>query len=161
MAGRRGLQFGIDLALSSLLATAPMLLVLLLPRNPDGTLGRLTLAVPLIGLLLLAAAVLSWWYWSVLAARRGGRTPGMGWLGLRVVGPHGGAPGVGAMTLRWVGLLVDGILAGLVGLGFILATPRRQRFGDLLANTLVVADPPADRALATVDEDHTGANPAI
>lgn len=136
----RGLQFGIDLALSALLSLLPMSVMLVLPRNPDGTLGALLVSVPVIGLAMAAGVVLSWWYWSVLPVRRGGRTPAMGWLGLRVVDEHGRPVGTAAMTLRWMGLLVDAMLMGLVGLAAMLMTPRAQRVGDLLAATLVVRD---------------------
>jgi uncharacterized RDD family membrane protein YckC len=138
----RGAQFGIDLTLSCLLAVAPLLVVPLLPRNPDGTLGALLVSVPVIGLAMAGGVVLSWWYWSVLPVRRGGRTLAMGWLGLRVVDELGRPVGIAAMTLRWLGLLVDAMLVGLVGLAAMLLTPRTQRFGDLLAATLVVRDQP-------------------
>ena len=138
----RGVQFGIDLALSALLCMLPMSVVLVLPRNPDGTLGALLVSIPAIGLAMVVALVLSWWYWSVLPARRGARTLAMGWVGLRVVDGGGQPVGTAAMTLRWLGLAVDAMFLGLVGLVAMLVTPRCQRVGDLLAATEVVRDRP-------------------
>ena len=39
-------------------------------------------------------------------------------------------------------LLVDGLFFGLVGLIAMLATPRGQRLGDVVADTLVVSTLP-------------------
>lgn len=155
----RGVQFGIDLGLSALLCLLPMSVVLVLPRNPDGTLGNLLVSIPVIGLAMAGAIALSWWYWCVLPVRRGGRTPAMGWLGLRVVGEGGQPVGVSAMTLRWFGLLVDAMLVGLVGLAAMLLTARDQRVGDLLASTLVVRSGAGGRAPAD-DAPDAGPDPA-
>jgi uncharacterized RDD family membrane protein YckC len=140
LAGRRAAQFALDLALTTLLCVLPLSVVLVLPRNPDGTLGRLLLSVPVLGLAMAACVLLSWWYWSWLPLRRGGRTPAMGWLGLRVVRMDGGPASGSALTLRWMLLLVDGMLLGLVGGVAILLTDRGQRLGDVVAGTLVVVD---------------------
>lgn len=140
LSGRRAAQFALDLALTTLLCLVPLSVVLVLPRNPDGTLGRLLLSVPVLGLAMVVCVLLSWWYWSWLPLRRGGRTPAMGWLGLRVVRMDGGPASGSALTLRWMLLLVDGMLLGLVGGVAILLTDRGQRLGDVVASTLVVAD---------------------
>jgi uncharacterized RDD family membrane protein YckC len=140
LAGRRAVQLALDLALTTLLCLVPLSVVLVLPRNPDGTLGRLLLSVPVLGLAMVACVLLSWWYWSWLPLRRGGRTPAMGWLGLRVVRMDGGPASGSALTLRWMLLLVDGMLLGLVGGVAILLTDRGQRLGDVVASTLVVVD---------------------
>jgi uncharacterized RDD family membrane protein YckC len=70
-----------------------------------------------------------------------GRTLGKRWTGLRVV-RVGGAP-VGFLTssARNVMRLVD-ILPGMYGVGAIaiLATPKNQRLGDVVAGTLVVRE---------------------
>jgi uncharacterized RDD family membrane protein YckC len=134
----RGLQFAVDFAMSALLCILPMAVVLVLPRNPDGTLGDLLVSIPVIGLAMVASVALSWWYWSRLPVRRGGRTLAMGWFGLQVVGEGGQPVGTATMALRWLGLLVDAMLFGLVGLASMLLTPRTQRVGDLLAATFVV-----------------------
>lgn len=145
----RTLQFTLDLIFSSAICLIPTLVVLLVPRNPDGTLGHLFVAVPLIGLGFLAAVGLSWAYWSVLAAYLGGRTLAMRWLGLQVLESDGHPARMGSLSLRWVGLAVDGAFFGLVGLGFILATPRGQRFGDLLARTTVISSEEAPKRTAS------------
>lgn len=71
----------------------------------------------------------------------GGATLGMRWLGLRVVTPKGGQPSLQAHFLRWLLLVVDGLFFGLVGAVLIAVTPRHQRLGDLVADTLVVRSP--------------------
>ncbi|MFJ9779400.1 RDD family protein [Amycolatopsis sp. NPDC101161] len=70
--------------------------------------------------------------------RRGGSTPGMLVMGLRVQTLRGGQPKARAYLIRWVLLTVDGLLLGLVAVVSIVATQRRQRIGDLVARTLVV-----------------------
>jgi uncharacterized RDD family membrane protein YckC len=70
--------------------------------------------------------------------RRGGVTPGMLVMGLRVETLRGGRPKGRAYLIRWVLLTVDGLLLGLVAVVSVVATRRRQRIGDLVARTLVV-----------------------
>lgn len=70
--------------------------------------------------------------------RRGGVTPGMLVVGLRITSLRGGEPGVRDYLVRWFLLTVDGLLLGLVAAISILVTPRRQRVGDVLARTIVV-----------------------
>jgi uncharacterized RDD family membrane protein YckC len=76
----------------------------------------------------------------VLLAARDGRTPAMRLTGLRIVTTAGTRPRFGAYVVRWLLMVADGALFGLVGLIVIVATPRRQRIGDLVAGTLVVRD---------------------
>ena len=91
-----------------------------------------------------------------------GRTPGKRWTGLRVVRMGGGAVNFTTSAVRNVLRLVDFLpTAYLVGMVAILATPRNQRLGDLVAGTLVVRErrastppPPPWEALAPgTDED--------
>ncbi len=78
--------------------------------------------------------VFAWW-----PATHGGQTPGMKWLGLRIVREEdGGEPTLGQHALRWLLLIVDGIAAGLVGLLIMISSERKQRLGDMAAHTLVV-----------------------
>jgi uncharacterized RDD family membrane protein YckC len=70
--------------------------------------------------------------------RRGGVTPGMLVVGLRIETTQGGAPGVRDYLVRWFLFTVDGLLLGLVAVVSIAATERRQRVGDLIARTVVV-----------------------
>ena len=93
LVARRGVQFVVDLVISALLCALPMAVFVLLPSNPDGSLGALLLAIPLALGVLVLAVVISWCYWAWLPGRRGGRTLAMGWLGLRVETTDG--------ALRW------------------------------------------------------------
>lgn len=70
-----------------------------------------------------------------------GRTLGKRWTGLRVVRVGGAPVGFLTSTVRNVMRLVD-ILPGMYGVGAvaILATPRNQRLGDVVAGTLVVRE---------------------
>ncbi|WP_410672295.1 RDD family protein [Amycolatopsis sp. cmx-4-68] len=70
--------------------------------------------------------------------RRGGVTPGMLVMGLRIETLRGGRPKGRAYLIRWVLLTVDGLLLGLVAVVSMVVTERRQRIGDLVARTLVV-----------------------
>ncbi len=66
-----------------------------------------------------------------------GQTPGMRLLGLRLLDPDGGPPGVGRSLLRLVGLA---LAIGLLFLGFLpaLVDDRRRALQDFLARTVVV-----------------------
>lgn len=70
--------------------------------------------------------------------RRGGTTPAMRWLKLRITRLHGGEPSLRDYCLRSLMMAVDGMFFGLVGAALIAFTPRRQRLGDLVARTVVV-----------------------
>jgi uncharacterized RDD family membrane protein YckC len=134
-------QFALDLAIVTLVTLIPTALILLvLPRNPDDSLGALLITIPAILALLLLAVGISWWYWAWLPRRRGGRTLVMGWLRLRVVRLDGGEAVGSQLTLRWLLLVVDAMFFGAVGLIAMLVSAKRQRIGDSLADTLVVRD---------------------
>jgi len=92
----------------------------------------------MIGLAYLLVAVWSWFVFAGLASRLGGQTIGMRALGLRVVTLTGERPSLGALTVRWLLLLVDGFFCGVVGLIVMAASNRHQRLGDMAAGTLVV-----------------------
>lgn len=137
----RVVQFAVDLAIVALITLIPTTLILLmLPRNPDDTLGQLLIAIPVILALLVLAVVISWWYWAHLPGRRGGQTLAMRWLRLRVVRVDGGEPTGNQLSLRWLLLVVDAMFFGAVGLIAMLASARRQRIGDSMAETLVARD---------------------
>lgn len=70
-----------------------------------------------------------------------GQTLGMRAMNIRVVRIDGGLPNLGQYVTRWILLIVDGALAGLVGLLTMALTQRNQRLGDLAAGTLVVRVP--------------------
>lgn len=69
---------------------------------------------------------------------RGGVTPGMWVLGLRITTVRGGTPSVWDYLVRWFLFTVDGLLLGAVAAVSIAVTRRRQRVGDLIARTVVV-----------------------
>ncbi len=69
-----------------------------------------------------------------------GRTLGKRLLGLRVVAADGGRAGAGKIAIRTAFRLVDGIGFYFIGLIVVLVSGRRrQRLGDLAAQTTVVA----------------------
>ena len=70
--------------------------------------------------------------------RCGGATPGMLVMGLRVEKVDGREPSVWDYLIRSLLFTVDGLLLGLVAVVSIAVTERRQRIGDLLAQTVVV-----------------------
>jgi uncharacterized RDD family membrane protein YckC len=65
-------------------------------------------------------------------------TPGMRCLGLRVVTEHGEPPELRSYLIRWLMAVVDGYFFGLVGALAIAFSRKNQRFGDMVARTLVV-----------------------
>jgi uncharacterized RDD family membrane protein YckC len=138
----RVLQFAVDLTIVAVLCMLPLAVTLVLPRNPDGTVGSLLLAIPLVLLALVACVVLSFWYFAWWPARRGGQTLAMRWLRLAVTAVDGRPATATQLGLRWIMLLVDGMLFGAVGLLAMLLTPRGQRLGDILADTVVVRPDP-------------------
>src|ERR1700728_2140963 len=65
-------------------------------------------------------------------------------LRLRVISMGGGEANMAQLTIRWIGLIFDAIpytwpFTGLLGFIVILCSRDRQRIGDHLARTLVVA----------------------
>jgi uncharacterized RDD family membrane protein YckC len=100
----------------------------------SSSLGAIVFFLGYIVLLVSGFAVYAWW-----PSTHGGQTPGMGWLGLRVVREEdGGEPTLGQHALRWVLLIVDAAFVGIVGLIIMSTSQRKQRLGDMAAHTLVV-----------------------
>lgn len=127
--GSRGLAGGIDLVLKGLLAG--LILVGLLAGL--GTTMALVI-VPAVALTMLL-------YDVVFETCRGGRTPGKGICGLRVVRSSGRPVDLTASVIRNVLRLVDGIaLSYLPTIVSIAVTARNQRPGDLAADTIVIRD---------------------
>ncbi|WP_329046098.1 RDD family protein [Amycolatopsis sp. NBC_01488] len=137
--GRRLVQFLLD----EMLVFVPMLLLAIAVVwlfHPHG-LALLTflkvvlytmLALDFVGLVF----VMVWWPY-----KHGGQTPAMRWLRLRVQTLEGGHPSLGAFVVRDLLMLVDGFAWGLAGIVVMLVTRRRQRFGDVVARTVVVRVP--------------------
>src|SRR4051794_1220525 len=88
----------------------------------------------------LGAVILGWalYYYFALESG-GGQTVGKKLLKLRVVRADGGDAGMGEIAVRTVLRVIDGIGLYIVGLIVMIVTgERRQRIGDLAANTIVV-----------------------
>jgi uncharacterized RDD family membrane protein YckC len=67
-----------------------------------------------------------------------GQTVGMMLFRIRIVDAAGAPAEVGPLLIRWVLLIVDLILLGLVGLVVMLVREDNRRVGDLVAGTYVV-----------------------
>lgn len=109
------------------------------PDAPDsarfGSLDRLVIVLLVLGYYFVTET-----FWAQTLGKRA--------LGIRVARVDGSRPGPGAIAIRTLLRAVDGLpVLYLVGLIAIFATgPRRQRIGDLAAQTRVVAsDAPVDQ----------------
>lgn len=112
-------------ALLSLVAFTPLLFI-----RPG-----LVLALVLLLVFVLLFCVLYTFYVALLEGFRG-RALGKSLLGIEVIREEdGGVPGPGRAALRALTFLFVDMFAGVF---VILASPKRQRPGDMAANTLVV-----------------------
>jgi len=68
-----------------------------------------------------------------------GQTVGKRLFGIRVVTESGDPPGSAASAIRNLLELVDGLFLYALGCALIASSDMRQRFGDRVANTVVVA----------------------
>jgi uncharacterized RDD family membrane protein YckC len=138
-ARRRYLQYVTDFLLMFGIAAMTAIVVTLaaVPLVKWGAPPQLILWSPFIAL-AAGALIADLCFHVVLPYKRGGATPGMRMLGLRVVTMRGGEPSLGAYFVRWLLFAVDGLVFGLVGAILIARTPQRQRLGDLVARTTVV-----------------------
>jgi uncharacterized RDD family membrane protein YckC len=135
---RRYAQWAIDrLLLVVALLVLLVLSLIVVASVPQGT-GRTVMAYVVGGLVLVLLVGGNWFIEVWVPHRWLGGTLGMRWLGLRVVTEHGETPALRAYTIRWLMMIVDGYLFGLVGALAIAFSPRHQRFGDMVARTLVV-----------------------
>jgi uncharacterized RDD family membrane protein YckC len=83
-------------------------------------------------------------YWVLFTHNQNGQTLGMKLLSLRVISKGGGPANRTQLFIRWICLIIDAIpytwpFTGLVGFIVILCSRNRQRVGDHLARTLVIA----------------------
>jgi uncharacterized RDD family membrane protein YckC len=131
--GTRVGQYIVDL----LCAAVPYIVVMILGgvlSTVSGTLGAIVFFLGYLVALVSGFAVYAWW-----PSTHGGQTPGMGWLGLKVVREEdGGEPTLGQHALRWLLLIIDAAFFGIVGLIIMSTSQRKQRLGDMAAHTLVV-----------------------
>lgn len=89
--------------------------------------------------LLFLSGALLWGVYATALELVFGRTLGKRVTSLVVATPEGGRPSPGSIAVRNVLRVVDGLLFYLVGFLFVVLTDRRQRLGDLVADTVVVA----------------------
>jgi uncharacterized RDD family membrane protein YckC len=135
---RRYAQFAVD----RLIVSVPVFAVLLLGlhfalRTPRSD-GRVWLVYATMAVFVLALLGGNWFVEVWVPHRWLGGTPGMRWLGLRVVTEHGEVPELRSYMIRWLMAIVDGYFFGLVGALAIAFSPKHQRLGDMVARTLVV-----------------------
>lgn len=75
------------------------------------------------------------WFWS-----RGGRTPGMMAMGIKVVRDLDGGPiSTGTAVVRLIGYWINS-LTFYIGFAWILVDKRRRGWHDLIAGTCVIAE---------------------
>ncbi len=137
--GTRVGQYIVD----AIIAAVPLIVLLILSgvlaaASGDSTvlalIGGVIYFFAWIAALVSGFAVYAWW-----PSTHGGQTPGMAWLGLKIVREEdGGEPTLGQHALRWLLLIVDGMAAGIVGLIIMSTSQRKQRLGDMAAHTLVI-----------------------
>ena len=106
--------------------------------SSDGTAMIGSLFMGAMALLVVVSLVVHWLLFAWWPAKHGGQTIAMRWFKLRIITEDGGQPTLGALTVRWLLLFVDGFFGGLVGLIVMLNSARHQRLGDSVAKTLVV-----------------------
>jgi uncharacterized membrane protein SpoIIM required for sporulation/uncharacterized RDD family membrane protein YckC len=106
---------------------------------------------------LLAFAFLG--YFVAFEALNGGRTVGKQMLGIRVVMDTGHPVTPTAAVVRGLFRLLDLLVPFLPGFWMILLHRRNQRFGDIVAGTIVVRDIPLDWAMAPPPGLTPGAEP--
>ncbi len=87
------------------------------------------------------------WYWVIRPHSHNGQTFAMKWFGLRVISKDGGPASLTQLFVRWICLLFDSApwmwpINGLLGLIVMLCSRYRQRIGDHLGRTLVIATGP-------------------
>jgi len=142
--GARAGQYFVD----GLLAAVPLIVLLIVligligaasNNSSDNGATAGSLLTGALWLMLVLTFAVHWLVFAWWPSTHGGQTPAMRWLKLRIITEDGGQPTLGALTLRFLMLLiVDGFFGGLVGLIIMLNNPRHQRLGDSVAKTLVV-----------------------
>jgi uncharacterized RDD family membrane protein YckC len=100
--------------------------------------------------LIVLGAALGYIVYATVAELLAGRTIGKAIFGLRVQTITGGKPTFWAIVLRNVLRIVD---LYIVPLATVLFTPLKQRLGDFVARTTVVADDAAEGDLLRLADD--------
>jgi uncharacterized membrane protein SpoIIM required for sporulation/uncharacterized RDD family membrane protein YckC len=133
------------------------LLVLFGLTGPGGALAGWVLAM-----VILVGAFSFLAYFVLLEALNGGRTVGKQLLGIRVVMDTGHPVTPTAAVVRGLFRLLDcyfPVLPFLPGLGMIFLHRRNQRFGDIVAGTIVVRDSPMDWTMPPPPAPRPGGEP--
>jgi uncharacterized RDD family membrane protein YckC len=134
---RRYAQFLLDRLITFVPALAVLLVGLHVAlRTPRD--GRPTIAYVTAAAFVLVILAGNWFIEVWVPHRWLNGTPGMRVFGLRVVTEHGETPTLRSYLIRWLMVIVDGYFFGLVGALAIAFSTRNQRFGDMVARTLVV-----------------------
>ncbi|RKS07173.1 putative RDD family membrane protein YckC [Nocardiopsis sp. Huas11] len=136
---RRIAQYLFDSVVSGIGAALAYAVFIPLAATPDGSLDQpwlAALAYTVFTVLTVAIFLAYWVLVPIMSAK--GQTLGMMLMGIRIVREDGSRVSGIRHFVRVLLFIVDGILAGLVGLVVVLASTRRQRVGDMVAETLVV-----------------------
>jgi uncharacterized RDD family membrane protein YckC len=147
--GRRVVQYLID---SFLVGLIPALASI--PFDRSGS----TFMHILGGIVVFAIFVLiGFLYWVIFTHGQNGQTLGMKLLRLRVISMGGAEANMAQLTIRWIGLIFDAIpytwpFTGLLGFIVILCSRDRQRIGDHMARTLVIATDSTGRGPAANEQ---------
>lgn len=113
-----------------------ILLYLFLFGTPDGSGTYRITGPPAFGAFIVIAIL--WFVYFPVAETFARQTVGKAIVGLQVTGASQVTPGIVEMTKRRLADVVDFTLWGIVGLIAINKTEKRQRIGDLWAETMVV-----------------------
>lgn len=136
---RRYVQYAVDRVLS---VVGPVVVVVIalffMALTEPGSGGRRAVAYTTAVLFVASMLAGNWFIEVWVPSRWLGGTPGMRWLGLRVLTDRGGDPSMRTYLIRWLMMIVDGYVFGLVGALAIAFSPQHQRFGDMVARTVVV-----------------------
>jgi uncharacterized RDD family membrane protein YckC len=131
----RALALAVDVAIAQVIVFAGGAVLALVASLVGGDLRLETLGRVLAGL-AWAAVVATYFivFWTTA-----GKTPGMRLMGIRVLDPDGGHPGVFRAGLRLIGLCLA-IIPLFAGFLPVLVDDRRRALQDFLAGTVVVYD---------------------
>lgn len=124
--------------LDSLVVGVPMVVLYVIGLVLVHASGGTPAVAVLLFLLALVVGIGGSWLNHGYLGHRWGQTIAMRWLHLRIVKEDGSPPTLGDTTARWILFVVDGLVYGLVAFILVLATPKKQRLGDIAAHTLVV-----------------------
>lgn len=142
--GSRGIAFAIDTVILLGIILAEVVVIggvfvivfYVARRNLLLLLGPWVLAV-----ILVLAFVTYYGYFVFGEVARGGKTPGKGTIGIRVVRDDGSRVGLMDSLIRNFLRLIDALPATYaVGIVSVLTTKRNKRVGDIVAGTVVVRD---------------------